>query len=207
MGFHRDSSRPAPTGPLRWSSAPQSARRAPASLRPWLSDSGSLTARLQAHSAQPLQVQVLRQGWGRPQADEVRRTGMQPQRMALIREVLLLGNGQPWVYARSILPATSLQGSRRFLRWLDQRPLGSLLFRYPGMYRDGIEITRIAAPQACLPAAVRSATPVWGRRSCFYLEHHPVLVSEFFLDNFCASLDRKPGSGDTAAPPAHPQPV
>lgn len=172
----------------RWQAPILTSKRLPARLLPWLTHADSLTARLKVHSQGAFGVQVLRQGWGLPRADEARRAAMKPRQQALIREVLLMGKGQPWVYARSILPATSLQGPLRYLRQLDSRPLGSLLFQYPGMYRDQIEITQLDLQYVQLPATAQVDGLVWGRRSCFYLQQKPFLVSEFFLNPFCDTL-------------------
>lgn len=70
-------------------------------------------------------MRVLGQSWQLPRAEECRALNLNRRSRALVREVLLLGCGQPWVYARSVLPLRSLQGKSRNLRSLDSRPLGS----------------------------------------------------------------------------------
>src|SRR5690554_2832230 len=79
----------------------------PRALRPWLLDQGSLTAKLVARSGGDFRVQVLRQTVARPLLSEQRLLGMAAGRQALVREVLLLGHGEPWVFARSLVPLTS----------------------------------------------------------------------------------------------------
>ena len=78
--------------------------RVPAQLLPWLSDTGSLTQRLMDACDNRLKVQVLRQNLGVPRLSERRALKLPQRRLALIREVLLLGGGTAWVYARSIIP-------------------------------------------------------------------------------------------------------
>lgn len=130
-------------------------------------------------------VQILRQRVARPQLPERRLLRMPERHLALIREVLLLGNDQPWVYARSVLPLSSLTGAQRCWRKLDHRPLGALLFADPGMRRGTMQISRINPAQLTLPQiAGHLDTPLWGRRSVFYINQKPLLVGEIFLPTF-----------------------
>ncbi len=155
----------------------------PTELRPWLLDSGSLTERLRAASAGDLRVQVLDQRWARPRPDERRALHLPEARRALIREVLLIGCGKPWIYARSVLPAELLRGRYRFLARLGTRPLGALLFRDPGLRRSEIAIGHCPIPAlpGVEPTAIRLA---WVRRSRFFLAGNPLLVAEMFLPDF-----------------------
>ena len=152
----------------------------------WLLDRGSLTQRLTTASHGAFRVQILRQQIMRPQLSEQQLLHMPNRSLAVVREVLLYGNDQPWVFARSILPLTSLTGAQRRLRKLDNRPLGALLFADPGMRRGSMQIGRIEARNLPLPNNLNGATkPLWGRRSVFYIDTKPLLVSEIFLPGFC----------------------
>ena len=143
----------------------------PAHLQNWLLESGSLTARLVALSGGDFRVQLLAQYWGRPAQEEARRLGLHPGRFALIREVALMGHGQAWVRARSVLPASSLTGAGRRLRKLGNRSLGGLLFRDSTLRRGPIEITRLEQPEGT----------VFARRSHLIYHGRPLLVAECFL--------------------------
>ena len=150
---------------------------------PWLSDTGSLTQRLIDACNGELTVQVLRQNLGVPRLSERRALGLPQRRQALIREVILLGGGIPWVYARSIIPLSTLTGRLRRLRQLDNRPLGALLFSEPSMCREPVEIACYTSAQ--MPTAlVAKQSTMWGRRSVFRLHNKPLLVSEIFLPDF-----------------------
>lgn len=145
---------------------------APQAWRSWLTDSGSLTQRLVKLSQGNFRVEVVRQGWLRPTRSEAKVLGMKTRQFALVREVQLLGNDQPWVFARSIIPAKTLTGSHRQLRMLGNQSLGTLLFTDPTMRRGPLQISRLNTPDA---------NEVWARRSIFYLANKPLLVSEVFL--------------------------
>ena len=54
---------------------------------------------------------------------------------------------QPWVFARTLIPARTLRGRGRRLTRLGSRPLGQVLFADPKVRRDPVEIARIVAGQ------------------------------------------------------------
>jgi chorismate--pyruvate lyase len=154
-------------------------------LLPWLQDKGSLTRRLIHLSEGHFEVELLGLRWGRARLDEARALGIDPRHRCLLREVLLLGQGTPWVYARSILPTSSLSGSLGYLKRLGTRPLGALLFSDPCMSRGPMEIAQIE--EQMLP--VIPDRDVWGRRSVFCLAGQPLLVSEMFLPAFVTFIN------------------
>lgn len=164
-------------------------QRPSAALQGWLGDSGSLTARLIAQSGGVFKVQVVRQIIGRPTLNERQVLGMRHPALALIREVILFGRNEPWVFARSILPLTSLTGSLRHLRKQNNRPLGAFLFSQPQLRRSTIAAARISRDHAYVPGDLANNQQLWGRRSVFYLQQKPLLVSEVFLPAFTAQLD------------------
>lgn len=157
-------------------------------MQDWLGDSGSLTARLIAQSGGVFKVQVVRQIIGRPTLNERQVLGMKHPALALIREVILHGRNDPWVFARSILPLTSLTGSLRHLRKQNNRPLGAFLFSQPQLRRSAIAVARISRDHAYVPIHLVNNQSLWGRRSVFYLQQKPLLVSEVFLPAFSAQL-------------------
>lgn len=157
-------------------------------LQRWLLDRGSLTSRLQHLSHGQFRVEILSQRWAKPRLSEARALAINPHRTALIREVILCGNNEAWIFARSVLPQSTLTGRLRSLRHLDNRPLGALLFNDPGMRRSPIEIACFTADNPLIPESVRSQQPLWARRSCFFLDTKPLLVSETFLPALVAKI-------------------
>lgn len=149
----------------RWQSRP------PRPVQAWLDEPGSLTRRLVMTAQGAFAVRVIAHGWQRPAPEECRRLGLRPGRCALVREVELLGQGEVWVRARSVLPLPCLTGRGRRLRHLGNRSLGGLLFKDPTLHRGPIEI-----------APVRQAEGlVWARRSLLRFHGQPLLVAECFL--------------------------
>lgn len=163
-----------PNFDTRWTSLRRpSITQTPQVWRSWLTDPGSLTKRLLELSRGQFRVDVIRQGWQRPTRSEAKALSMPNRQKALIREVELIGCGEIWVYARTIIPATTLTGRHRTLKQLGNRSLGSLLFGDPTMRRGPLQISRLKLSD--------NKTQVWARRSLFYLSDKPLLVCEVFL--------------------------
>jgi chorismate--pyruvate lyase len=162
----------------------------PPRLYPWLTDPGSLTGRLLAACPGQFRVRVLAQGWGRVLNSERRALGLRRSGMALIREVELQCDDEPWVFARTVIPASSLKGPARRLMLLGERPLGAVLFADPTTERGRTEVARLDARHALFQDACgeRSRPPdnLWGRRTLFCFRGKPLLVNELFLPDIPA---------------------
>lgn len=157
-------------------------------LQHWLTDPGSLTARLIAKSNGQFRVEIVRQFIGRANRNECQALGIHTCHRVLIREVILKGHNQPWVFARSLLPLSSLSGELRHLRKQRNRPLGAFLFSQSHLVRSPIALAAIQRNHCYVPAALAGPELLWGRRSVFSLDGKPLLVSEVFLPDFVASL-------------------
>ena len=159
---------------------------APADLHSWITDNGSLTQKLVEASGGNFEVKVIEESWQtQHSAEEQKLLGLVDDQSVLIREVALCCFGVPWVYARSLLPDSTLIGPERELEFLRNKPLGEVLFKHPDMQRGPIQISKLGADtvnqrlgELLAEALTESA---WGRASLFYLSSKPLLVSEYFL--------------------------
>lgn len=171
-------------------------RDIPIGLSAWLLDPGSLTQRLRCACAGTFRVRVLRQGWARPSRDEAAALRLRGSVWAWTREVQLLCDEQPWVFARTLIPPQTLKGRGRRLTRLGTKPLGAVLFADPRARRGTVEIARIVTGQYLHQRAFAgfSELPqvIWGRRSVFRIDHDPLLVMELFLPNLPLSLPSLP---------------
>lgn len=156
----------------------------PPASRPWLLDDGSLTVRLTGSGNGPFSVQRLYQGWQIPLRSERQLLAAPAKQLALVREVALLLADQTVVFARSVFPVTSLTGQLAHLRYLQNKPLGAILFSSPGMRRSPFELARLPGDSDYLPAHLHQPVPAWGRRSRFTISGKSLLVSEVFLQDF-----------------------
>jgi len=163
----------------------------PPDLCAWLLDPESLTLRLQQLCPGRFEVRVVSQRQDRPTRSESRALRMRNGAHALIRQVQLLCDGKPWIFARTVIPRDSLRGRLKRLARLGTRPLGGVLFTDPDMRRGVVELACIRPGQTLYAPAtehLRQRPPaIWGRRSVFTLARKPLLVSEVFLPAFPAS--------------------
>jgi len=182
LGKHRYEPRWQPHSPL-------ARHGASAELLDWLLDPTSLTRRLQQSCGGQFRVEPTGQYWQRPMLNEAQALGVLPHERCFVREVRLLCDDQPWVFARTVIPVRTLTGPRRRLSRLGKKPLGAVLFADPSMQRSGIEIASLVPGQTLFTRAVDGLREqpgmIWGRRSAFFLNHKPLLVSEIFLPPIC----------------------
>lgn len=155
------------------------ARSLNAQWRSWLFDRGSLTQRLIELSHDQFRVRVLREDWRCPMPWELHALDLPTRHFARVREVVLLCEGQPLVYARSVLPVSSLIGKNRHFKYLGNRPLGAALFSEPTLKRDPIAIAPVY--QLRPAPSISHQHPAYARCSVFYVHEKPLLVSEIFL--------------------------
>ncbi len=150
----------------------------------WLTDRGSLTARLKGFCPGRFSVVVLGEQWVRPDPSEARLLKVRHDQKVLLRQVHLMCGDQLCVYARSVIPLSTLKGRHRRLLFLGDRPLGEYLFKSPTLQRGRIEWGSLTPGSALYKTAMPdggSGEPVWGRRSLFRIDSKSLLVSEFFL--------------------------
>lgn len=155
-----------------------------AALIPWLRDTGSLTLRIQQRCGH-FSVRDVKSTQARIALDESALLGIQPQQFAWSREVFLCADDQPVVFAHSACETRHLRGAWQALRHLGDKPLGALLFSQPQITRRPLRYKALHAhhPLYRRAASVLSAPPdrLWARRSLFYLNNAPLLVTEVFL--------------------------
>lgn len=137
----------------------------------WLFDSSSLTARLTALRPQGFKVQPLKQYYGHPTPIETRELNLKPGQSVWIREVILLLDDTPIVYARTAIPLSTLSGHEKLLQNLGSRSLGSFLFAQPHLKRGVLRANRCQN---------NSLNLEWARRSVFHLGAKGLMVSEAF---------------------------
>ncbi|RLQ20890.1 chorismate lyase [Seongchinamella sediminis] len=153
-------------------------------VRRWLLDDGSLTGRLIDQQRGTFSVRRLYQGWEVPLPSERQLLGLPNRQLALVREVALNQGSNRVVFARSVLPISSLTGKLAHLRRLQNRPLGAILFSHPGMRRSPFEVARLNGACDYVPAGLRQQGPAWARRSRFTIAGRTLMVSEVFLQAF-----------------------
>ena len=157
----------------------------PNDLISWIFDTPSLTRRMQQLCNGTFEVRVLSEQWQRPMFNERVQLGMRDSDYGMVRQVQLLCNARPWIFARTVIPGSTLSGTQRRLAHLGNKPLGALLFADKSIERGRMEVACITPGQSIYDLATRDlrnvTKPIWGRRSIFYRDSKPLLVSEIFL--------------------------
>lgn len=137
-----------------------------APLLDWLMEEDSMTRRFERHCEQ-ITVKVLQEGFITA-AQAGAEASLLPQASRYwLREILLCGNGVPWLAGRTVVPESTLNGPEQTLQQLGTRPLGRYLFASSALTRDFIEPGRVDG--------------LWGRRSRLRLSGKPLLLTELFL--------------------------
>ena len=134
----------------------------------WLLEPGSLTQRLRQHLP-PVQVRPVFEGLQAAHPMENTALGLAPApgASAWVREVQLLGAGQPRLWARTVIPHWSAHNPWAQVQTLGQQPLGELLFVWPDIVRGPLHVAH---------------TPMGWARYCIYHRHQaPLLLAEVFL--------------------------
>lgn len=153
----------------------------PPALASWLQDRNSLTLRLKT---QCRRFDVQRLGEWRDLA-ESDGPGWQMGEPLWHREVLLLLDGVPWVYALTEVPLATFAAGDIDFQGLGERPLGELLFTSDTLSRGKLLITRhdreSRAGQVALELGQSFEHPLWGRSRQFTLSGRPLRINEIFL--------------------------
>ena len=152
--------------------------------RPWLLDRGSLTRRIQDRCT-AFSVRHVRQRHGKAMPSERNMVSLGAHSRELLRDVYLYCGETPLVFAHSVLPAASLHGTWQALGRLGDKPLGAALFSNPRVRRTPLQFRKLnrrdALYRRACAALPNPPASLWARRSVFYLEGRPILVTEVFL--------------------------
>lgn len=155
-------------------------------LQHWLQAQGSLTARLRCFG----QVQVLVQQQATMALWPLERADLQ-QRCGYVREVVLLVDGRPAVWARSATSLAAIKGPWRAMRGLGTRPLAELLFSRLQVQRGPLNMHPLPKRGEMHnqmrrqwlgvdPSDEPAGLPQWARSSVFWRNGQGLRVMEAF---------------------------
>ncbi|MDI9223314.1 chorismate lyase [Pantoea sp. EA-12] len=135
-------------------------------LLDWLLEEDSMTRRFEQH-CQKVTVELIRESF--IHADEMAQEAefLPADERFWLREIVLCGDGEPWLIGRTVVPESTLNGPELMLQNLGTRPLGRYLFASSTLSRDFID-----------PGQVED---LWGRRSRLRLSGKPLMLTELFL--------------------------
>ena len=156
---------------------------APAAAAAWLREPGLLTERLRACCAGEPGLVIVSEAEAPIAAGDAALLHA-PGNSAFVREIELTCDGQPWVFAQTLVPLATL-ARQRWLASLGRAALGERLAAVSGIERGPLEFTRLSAGDPLYRRALRERpdppVALWARRSWFAIEGHRLLVQEVFL--------------------------
>ena len=163
------------------------------SQKTWLMRPGALTNGLrQLGKVSLVVIRERPEGLSRDEADGIQRIRRTP---VWVREVLMSINDTPCVFARSLTPLNASHGTWQGIRRLRNRPLADILYHEPSIKRTDFEVARIQRHMPLYDTYLQTgrnpslASPtLLARRSVFWRNGQPLLVSECFLPVFWRML-------------------
>lgn len=161
--------------------------------RHWLTGTGSLTQKLKAH-CQNFTVIRIQQNHAPLQQAESAHLRLPRTRRIVQRQVLLLCDGTPTVFAHTVTDAARVSMDWHFFNGLGNRALGVALFANPLIERLIFEYTRLSTHDALYVAAAAALCQsgfndqlpphLWARRCVFGQRRRPnsrMMVTEVML--------------------------
>lgn len=100
----------------------------------------------------------------------------------LVRQVAFYGDDQVWTFARTVIPAKTYFAYQQAFDQLNEKPIGvSLLYNNDKVTRSPFEYSQqdLSAFDLC---PFQQQGKALARRSIFYIDSHPLLISEYFCE-------------------------
>ncbi len=165
-----------------------------ARLRPWLIGKGLLTQRIKAAcGAERFSLRLLELTTGLLGRALQAALGVQDC-AGLFRDVEMRCGGHLWVFARTVVPDSTL-GAHPWLGELGDAALGETLSGLSGVERGAYEYAWLPREEPIAARALEAAgtggsggTGFWARRSRFALRGAPLLVHELFFPSVGAAV-------------------
>ena len=152
-----------------WTSIESIESKVNTSILSWLSESGPITNRIKL--SQKFELELLN--------DEIDEISIE-EKLFLnsvsetfrVRRVILLGNNTPVVYAKSVIPSSTIENGLSSLGKIGNAPLGDILFT-PGVF------TKLE--MVCASFLSKEKNVYWGRKIKYSVNSEPISVMEVFL--------------------------
>jgi chorismate--pyruvate lyase len=139
------------------------------SILSWLLESGPITNRIKL--SQEFELKLLN--------DEIDEISKEEElflnsvsKTFRVRRVILLGNKTPVVYAKSVIPTSTIENGLSSLGKIGNAPLGDILFT-PGVF------TKL--DMVCASFLSKEKNVYWGRKIKYSVNSEPISVMEIFL--------------------------
>ena len=139
-----------------------------AEIKSWLLEQGPITKRIK--SIAEFRLELIQDELSDATDDEILFLKIDSEEIR-IREVILFGNENPMVFARTIIPNTTIEKGLRELGKIGNKPLGDILFEKDIFSKEDIVFATFKDEESLF----------WGRKIKYTVKDQPFSVMEVFL--------------------------
>ena len=137
-------------------------------VKSWLTETGPITNRIKSNGT--FKLELIKDEVGTVKRTDANFLGEDLGEIK-IREVLLLSNNKPKVFARSLIPNRTIEKGLSELGELGSKPLGDILFEKEIFKKIETVFAKFS----------ESGNLYWGRKSKYLVKVYPLSVMEIFL--------------------------
>ena len=139
-----------------------------AEIKSWLLEQGPITKRIK--SIAEFRLELIQDELSDATDDEILFLKIDSEEIR-IREVILYGNENPMVFARTIIPNTTIEKGLKELGKIGNKPLGDILFEKDIFSKEDIVFATFKDEESLF----------WGRKIKYTVKDQPFSVMEVFL--------------------------
>ena len=139
-----------------------------AEIKSWLLEQGPITKRIK--SIAEFRLELIQDELSDATDDEILFLKIASEEIR-IREVILYGNENPMVFARTIIPNTTIEKGLKELGKIGNKPLGDILFEKDIFSKEDIVFATFKDEESLF----------WGRKIKYTVKDQPFSVMEVFL--------------------------
>ena len=139
-----------------------------AEIKSWLLEQGPITKRIK--SIAEFRLELIQDELSDATDDEILFLKIDSEEIR-IREVILFGNENPMVFARTIIPNTTIEKGLKELGKIGNKPLGDILFEKDIFSKEDIVFATFKDEESLF----------WGRKIKYTVKDQPFSVMEVFL--------------------------
>ena len=137
-------------------------------IKSWLLEQGPITKRIK--SIAEFRLELIQDELSDATDDEILFLKIDSEEIR-IREVILYGNENPIVFARTIIPNTTIEKGLKELGKIGNKPLGDILFEKDIFSKEDIVFASFKDKESLF----------WGRKIKYTVKDQPFSVMEVFL--------------------------
>ena len=152
-----------------WTNIESIESKVDSSVLSWLKESGPITKRIKLSNK--FQLRLLNDALDEISKEEQLFLGSSSKTFK-VRRVILLGNGAPIVFAKSVIPTLTINKGLSSLGKIGNAPLGDILFT-PSVFTK--------QEMVCASFLSEERDVFWGRKIKYSVNSEPISVMEVFL--------------------------